>query len=162
MARTLLLALLLVVVSAAYVAIQAGRLHHAEDAASKAADRAMALEAELQEARASERVVIRYVDRVQVVRERANTITKEVPAHVTAEADARCPVPAGFVRVHDAAARNLPAGEPPGDPDAPAAGVTLSGVAVTVGRNYGTCHEIREQLIALQAYVASLQGDCLP
>ncbi|MBN4688707.1 hypothetical protein, partial [Escherichia coli] len=74
----------------------------------------------------SQRVVTRFVDRVRVVRERGATITKEIPVYVTARADARCDVPAGFVRVHDAAAANLPLGEPAGDPDAPAPGITLS------------------------------------
>jgi hypothetical protein len=46
------------------------------------------------------------------------TIERKVPTHVTAEIDARFPVPVGFVRVHDAAALGLPSlmsMTPPGD-----------------------------------------------
>lgn len=98
-------------------------------------------------------VVTQYVDRVQVVREVGATITKEVPVYVTAKADAACPVPVGFVRVHDAAAQGRVPDPAAGDPDAPAAGLALSAVADTVAGNYTTCHETREQLIALQAWV---------
>lgn len=96
-------------------------------------------------------VVTQYVDRVQVVREVGATITKEVPVYVTAKADAACPVPVGFVRLHDAAAEGRTPEPAAGDPDAPAARIALSAVADTY--TYTTCHETREQLIALQAWI---------
>lgn len=157
MARTLVLALVLVITAGAYVAIQSGRVRAAEEAAAAALSRESGLAEELRLERGKQRVVTRYVDRVHVVREQAETIIKEVPIHVTPQADSRCDIPAGFVSVHDAAARNVPLDQSPGNPDAPAAGVALSTVAATVSGNYGTCHEIREQLIALQAYVQTLQ-----
>lgn len=104
------------------------------------------------------KVITRYVDRVQYVREAGATIVKEVPVYVTPEADRACPVPAGFVRVHDAAAENRPLAGPAGDPDAPAAGIALSTVASTVTDNYTTCHAIREQLIGLQDAVRQRQA----
>lgn len=157
MGRDVLLMLLLIVAIGGYVAFQSHRVTSAEEAAAVAQADARRLRSELEEARMSQRVVTRFVDRVRVVRERGATITKEIPVYVTARADARCDVPAGFVRVHDAAAANLPLGEPAGDPDAPAPGITLSAVADTVAGNYGTCHEIREQLIGLQDYVRGLR-----
>lgn len=162
MGRDLILMLLLIVTIGGYVAWQNHRVDSAEDAATTAQTNATRLAGELAEARLKERVVVQYVDRVQVVRERGATITKEIPVYVTAKADARCDVPAGFVRVHDAAAANVPLGEPAGDPDAPAAGVTLSGVAGVVAGNYTTCHAIREQLIGLQAYVSGLEAQERP
>lgn len=144
---------------------QAWQRHQAERALAEARSQldtarqeAGRLQAELEFARLSARVVTRYIDRVQVVRERAHAIAQEVPAHVTPSADARCPVPAGFVRVHDAAAQNLPVSRTAGDPDAPAPGLALSAVAATVAGNYATCHEIREQLIALQDWVRSVRA----
>lgn len=100
-------------------------------------------------------IITRYVDRVQIVREAAQVITKEVPVYVTPHADAACAVPVGFVRVHDAAAAGRPPQPPAGDPDAPAAGLALSAVTHTVAGNYETCHAISEQLIALQQWVRS-------
>lgn len=101
-------------------------------------------------ARADVQVVTRYVDRIQIIQQAAKVITREVPVYVTQKADAGCTVPIGFVRIHDAAAAGTAPQPAPGDPDAPATGVTLSGIAGTVADNYATCHVIREQLIGLQ------------
>ena len=99
--------------------------------------------------------VTRFVDRVRIVKEKAQTITREVPVYVTAQADADCVINNGFVRVHDAAsAGTLPPG--PSDTDAAASAVALSTVAETVTANYGTCHENAEQLIALQGWVKAV------
>lgn len=157
MLRDLLFGLLLVAAIVGYIAIQNARLDHAQDQAATAGARAATLGVELDEARNNVRVVTRYVDRVQVVRQRGATITKEVPVYVTAQADARCPVPVGFVRVHNAAAQNLPLDRPAADPDAPAPGVTLSTIAATVAGNYTTCHQVRQQVIGLQHYIRGLQ-----
>lgn len=116
------------------------------------------LQGELRQARMGERVVTQYVDRVRVVRERGATITREVPVYVTAKADAACPIPVGFVRVHDSAAQGLPLDHPAGNPDAPAPGLALSAVAATVAGNYTTCHETAQQLTALQDWVRGLQA----
>lgn len=158
MGRQLILFLLLVVTIGGYVAIQTGRLHRAEERASAAEGKSTRLQSELTEAKGNVRIVTHYVDRVQIVRERGATITKEIPVYVTAQADARCTVPVGFVRVHDAAAQNVPVAGSTGDPNAPAESVTLSGIATTVAGNYTACHETAEQLIALQDYVRSLQA----
>ncbi|MBB4728264.1 hypothetical protein [Xanthomonas arboricola] len=123
------------------------------------ADRGAALqakrraEAERDSAKGSTTVVTQYVDRVQIVREAGATITREIPIYVTQKADAACAIPAGFVRLHDAAATGNPAGPPAGDPDAAAAGVTLSAVASTVADNYTSCHATAAQLSALQDWI---------
>jgi hypothetical protein len=107
-------------------------------------------------AKASERIVTRYVDRVQIVRERGAILTKEIPVYVTPHADAACTVPVGFVRVHDAAAsKDLPG--PAGTADAQPSGLALSAVAGTVVDNYATCHAAIEQLNALQSWVRANQ-----
>ncbi|MBU9457027.1 hypothetical protein [Burkholderia multivorans] len=109
--------------------------------------------AERDAARRDVKIVTRYVDRVRVVREKGDTIV-----YVDREADRACVVPLGFVRVHDAAAANVPVGHP-GSTDAAAAGVALSAVAATVADNYTTCHENAEQLIALQARVRDIEKE---
>lgn len=107
------------------------------------------------QAQATVKVVTQYVDRVRVVREKGDTITKEVPVYVPVQADAACTINRGFVRLHDAAAASeLP--KPAGDADAPAAGLALSAVAGTVAGNYQSCHENAEQLRALQAWVREM------
>lgn len=114
------------------------------------------LAAKLELAQGTTRVVTEYVDRVQVVRERGDTITKEVPVYVTPTADAACAVPAGFVQLHDAAAAGIAPAGATGDPDAPAATVTLSAVAETTAANYGQYHAAAEQVTALQQLAVQL------
>lgn len=96
-----------------------------------------------------DRVVTKYVDRVQVIEKAGQTIIKQVPVYVSAEADRACTVPAGFVRLHDAAAASLPAPDPAGAADARPAGVALSTVAATVAGNYTACNGNAEQLKSL-------------
>jgi len=108
-----------------------------------------------EQAQATVKVVTEYVDRIRVVREKGDTIIKEVPIYVPVQADAACTINRGFVRLHDAAAAGaLP--EPARDADAAAAGIALSAVAGTVATNYQTCHETAEQLRALQTWVREM------
>lgn len=51
-----------------------------------------------------DRVVTEYVDRIEVIEKQGKTIIQRVPVYVTPDDDSRCAVPAGFVRLHDAAA----------------------------------------------------------
>lgn len=82
------------------------------------------------------------------------TFYREIPLHVPAEAVARCDVPVGFVRLHDAAAQGVPTvPDPAGRPDAAATGVGLDAVAGAVVDNYETCNAVRAQLAALQDWV---------
>ena len=109
------------------------------------------------QAEATVQVVTRYVDRVRVVREKGDTIIKEVPIYVPVQADAACTINRGFVRLHDAAAAGeLP--EPARDADAAATGIALSAVAGTVAANYQACHENAEQLRALHAWVREVRA----
>jgi len=97
----------------------------------------------------STKVVTKYIDRIQVVKEKGNEIVK----YVNKESDAKCELPNSFVVLHNAAAENqLP--DPARASDAGASEVKLSGATTTIVQNYGTCWEIREQLKALQEWVA--------
>ncbi|WP_372168725.1 hypothetical protein [Xanthomonas axonopodis] len=132
---------------------QEQRVSFARTERKQALDAKAAAIAERDSARASTKTVVEYVDRVQIVREAGATITREIPIYVTQKADAACAIPAGFVRLHDAAATGNPAGPPTGDPDAPAAGITLSAAAGTVADNYTSCHATAAQLSTLQDWI---------
>ncbi|QZI69516.1 hypothetical protein K5F93_24655 [Pseudomonas protegens] len=108
--------------------------------------------------RVKEKVVVEYVDRVVKVYQAGATITKEVPIYVSKAADNACVVPAGFVRVHDAGAANLPMAAGPGVADDAASGLALSTVAASVVDNYSQCHANAEQLKALQQWVRESQA----
>jgi hypothetical protein len=93
------------------------------------------------------------------IRTVTRTLIKKVPTHVTPAADARCLIPLGFVRAHDAAASgDLSAlSDASGRPDDAPSGVALSAVADTVAQNYGTCRGDARRLSDLQAWVADQQ-----
>ena len=97
----------------------------------------------------STKVVTKYIDRIQVVKEKGNEIVK----YINKESDSKCELPNSFVVLHDAAAKNeLP--DSTGATDARASDIKLSGATTTIVQNYGTCWEIREQLKALQEWVS--------
>ena len=121
------------------------------DAATAAQQQAQS-QIQTRQAQATVQVVTQYVDRIQVVREKGDTILKEVPIYVPVQADAACPINLGLVSLHDAAATGeLPT--TPGDIDAPAEGLALSALASAVATNYQICHENAEQLKALQDWI---------
>lgn len=114
-----------------------------------------AASARQRQAEATVKVITEYVDRIRIVREKGETIIKEVPVYVPVQADATCTINRGFVRLHDAAAAGeLP--EPARDADEAAAEIALSAVAGTVTANYQACHENAEQLKALQTWVREM------
>lgn len=97
----------------------------------------------------STKVVTKYIDRIQVVKEKGNEIVK----YINKESDSKCELPNSFVVLHDAAAKNeLP--DTSRVADARASDIKLSGATTTIVQNYGTCWEIREQLKALQEWVS--------
>ena len=121
------------------------------DADTAAKQQAQA-QVQIRQAETTVQVVTQYVDRIQIVREKGDTLIQEIPVYVPVQADAACTINRGFVRLHDAAAAGeLP--EPARDADAVAAGIALSAVAATVVSNYQTCHENAEQLKALQDWI---------
>ena len=102
------------------------------------------------------KVVTKYVNKVQIVKEKGNDIIKQVPVYITKDADTKCDVPTGFVVLHDSASRN----EVPDTTrkvDETTSSVKISGVAETVVDNYTTYHEVAEQLRSLQEWVREQQ-----
>lgn len=127
--------------------------------AQRVADERVYTDGVVRAAKVADRVVYQYIDRYRTVVERGKTIVKEVPKYVTVEAASRCVVPNGFVWLHDAATGQAVLPATPERADDPATGVDLATVATTVGENYTTCSATREQLIALQAWAASLPSE---
>jgi hypothetical protein len=102
------------------------------------------------------KVVTKYVNKVQIVKEKGNDIIKQVPVYITKDADTKCDVPTGFVVLHDSASRNeVP--DATRKVDATTSTVKISGVAETVVDNYTTYHEVAEQLRSLQDWVREQQ-----
>ncbi|VVE67894.1 hypothetical protein PCA31118_02696 [Pandoraea captiosa] len=142
-------ALLALAFAALLFSVQQFRLDAAQRRASAAEQEAKQLKVNLNDARENPVVITQYVDRVREVRVKGNTIIQKVPVYVTAQADAACTVPVGFVRLHDTAAANT-ALDDPSDSDARPSGVALSAVAATVADNYTAYHELVARYDALR------------
>lgn len=90
----------------------------------------------------TENVTIQYVNRTQVVKEKSDAITNQASS-VTGV----CPGSVGVF--HDAAALQVPPaprGADEGTTDAKA-------LTKTITQNYGSCHQVREQLRSLQQWI---------
>lgn len=101
-----------------------------------------------QEAEVSTKVVTKYIDKITVVKEKNNEISK----YINNAADSKCQLPVSFSVLHDAAAKNeLP--DSARAADASASGIALSTATTTVVENYGICIQNAEQLKALQDWI---------
>lgn len=104
----------------------------------------------------TEKLAVKASKAALEIRWRTQTLVEKVPVYVTAEADRDCPVPVGFVRLHNAAASGGPASLPvtPGGPVDTDSGVPLSAVAATVVANYGTAFGWRNEAVAWRDWYA--------
>ena len=98
-----------------------------------------------------------YVDRIQKIYVKGQTIEKEVTKYVTAVDDSHCVIPAGFVREYAAAWTNTPAG-PPVESDRGPSGVQLSAVAASDAGNAASCFKYKEQRDGLIEFYKRLQA----
>jgi hypothetical protein len=95
------------------------------------------------------RIETKVVERIKYVRGKTETVVARVPIYITKEIDRQYPVPNAFVVLHDSAARSeVPPG--PGSAYEGASDIKISEVTRTVAENYGTCNEVRQQLLGWQ------------
>lgn len=106
--------------------------------------------------RATQAVAEDVATKTQAIQVRTVEIIKEVPVYVTVEADRRCDLTDGFVRLHDAAATgNSPVPYSAGQSPDASGGVEASAVAATVAENYGQCLAWKAQVEGWQSWYAS-------
>jgi hypothetical protein len=102
-------------------------------------------------------VEIRYRDRIKVVKEKGDTLIKEVPIYVTPQDSLRFGVNIGFVHLFNAASSGTPA-RPPAESDREPAGISLAEIAETLAFNANICHQWREQALGCRAFYRNLQA----
>lgn len=111
-------------------------------------------ELKVKEEKVTTKIVTKYIDRIQVVKEKGNEIVKYVD--VIKESDSKCELPNSFVVLHDAAAKNeLP--DPARITNEGASNLKLSTATTTIVENYGITNQITEQLKALQDWIREQQ-----
>lgn len=100
---------------------------------------------------------IKYVDRIQTIYQKGETIEKAVPVYVTPADDANYGVNAGFVRSYNAAWANDPAG-PAAESDREPAGIPLADIAEADAHNASACFAWREQALGLRELYLNMQA----
>jgi len=104
---------------------------------------------EVKSAEENVKVITKYVNKIQIVRETTDAIVKEIPIYITKDDDRKCELSNAAIVLHNSASQNtLPPG--PGTIAPGASDVKASELLTTVTENYGTCYEIREQVKAWQ------------
>lgn len=115
--------------------------------AQKAKDAAEIARLRLESGKVTERVVTKYVDRVQTIKVKGDTIVQKVPVYISRDLPE---LPPAFRWLHDHAAQGaIPGPAIPADVQA----VAPQDVANTVASNYTQCLATAEQLTALQEWV---------
>jgi hypothetical protein len=131
---------------------QRDRLAVAEISAIKSDLETKVAQAQKLAAETSERVVIRYQDRVKVIRE----VPQEVVHEIEVIRQSKCVLPAEWVRLHDAGAGV--SSQAPGAVDDAAEEVDCATAIEVVRENYARSRENAEQLAALQEWISSVSG----
>lgn len=111
-----------------------------------------ALQTKVKQAEISERVVTQYVDKIRIVKEKGDTIIKQVPVCITQDNDRECIVPESFRLLWDAANRgDIP--EASRIANEAASDVKISDVAAQHATESTICRETEQQLSSLQDWV---------
>lgn len=119
-------------------------------AEAKEADRLSAILSKKREV-ITEKVVIKYVDRIEVIEREGTEVIRYVDRLIPA---ATPDLPGGFRVLHDAAASGRFPDSPGGIDAAGAAPVPVTEAAETLAANYSACRANSEQLTALQEWVS--------
>lgn len=101
---------------------------------------------------ATKDIVIKYIKKTEVIKEKGDVIIKEVPKYITEKSDAECTIPQSYIVLHDSASKNEVPDSARGI-DGSASGLKLSTTLETVVGNYVLYHETAEQLKALQEWI---------
>lgn len=102
------------------------------------------------------KIETKYRDRIKTIYLMGEEIEKSVKDFISPVADARCIVNNGFVRIHDAAWTNTPAGAT-SDTDGEPAGVSLVEVAEVEAHNAKACFAWREQALGWREYYEKIR-----
>ncbi len=100
---------------------------------------------------------IQYRDRIKIVKEKGETIIKEVPIYVTQADTDRFGVNVGFVRHYNAAFTGQPAGVATKS-DRESAGISIAKLAEVNAYNANICWRWRKQALGLKALYLQLQN----
>jgi len=107
------------------------------------------------------KVEVRYRDRIKIVKEKGDTLIKEIPVYVTPQDTAHFGVNIGFVRLYNAAFSRIPAGAP-AQSDREPARISLIDVARTTAFNATVCQQWQAQALGWRQFYRQLQKTYFP
>ncbi|UUM20912.1 hypothetical protein [Mycoavidus sp. SF9855] len=102
------------------------------------------------------RIEIQYRNRIKIIKEKGDTLIKEIPVYVTQADAVHFGVNVGFVRHYNAAFTGEPAG-PSAQSDREPANISLAEIAAINAFNASVCWQWREQTLGLRAFYRQLQ-----
>jgi hypothetical protein len=111
-----------------------------------------ALEAGKKSDAATETIAEKHTATVEKIRWRTQTLTKEVTVYVPQAVDREFRLPAGLVRIHDAAATGAALPETPGGSVEVASDVAPSQLATAFIDNYGTCRTWESEALTWRSW----------
>ena len=97
----------------------------------------------------TEKVVVKFVDRIKIVEKRSQEIKNAIPNFIKADHDIF--LSGGFRLWHDSAAQNQGLPDPTRIADAQI--VSVDQISATIGYNYEAFYQNKEQLDALQQWI---------
>ncbi|MFZ6819858.1 hypothetical protein [Undibacterium sp. Ji22W] len=103
------------------------------------------------------KIETKYRDRIKTIYLNGEEIEKSVKDFISPVADARCIVNTGFVRIHDAAWTNTPAGDVASSDGEPS-GVSLVEVGEAEAHNAKACFAWREKVFGLRETYEKLKA----
>jgi hypothetical protein len=99
---------------------------------------------------------VQYRDRIKIVKEKGDTIIKEIPIYVTQADTSRFGVNVGYVRHYNATFTGELAGAA-AESDRRPAGISLAEIAEANAFNANVCWQWREQALGLREFYRQLQ-----
>ncbi|UAW63508.1 hypothetical protein KMZ15_05260 [Mycoavidus sp. HKI] len=102
------------------------------------------------------RIEIQYRDRIKIIKEKGDTLIKEIPVYVTQADATHFGVNVGFVRHYNAAFTDESA-RPAAQSDREPAHISLTEIAAINAYNASACLQWREQALGLKDFYRQLQ-----
>lgn len=114
------------------------------------------LQTKIKQAQITERVVTQYVDKIRIVKEKGDTIIKQVPIYITQENDSHCAVPESFRLLWNSANRGV-IPNATNNTNETASAIVLSDIAAQHATEASICRETEQQLVSLQEWIKAQQ-----
>lgn len=124
---------------------------------TKAASKLQVAKTDIISGKVTAQVETKYIDRVQIIHDKGDTIIKKVPIYVTKQDDTKCIINVGFVRLWNNA-NGMQVPDPTSFINETPSDVVLTDIATQHAKEAELTHQTEEQLISLQDWIRQQQA----